>query len=86
MSFDSINDTYAGLSEAVKKEYLEAAHVLPFTGLQIKAVFSPAEIAQVNEFLAEMKAAADNNARQAAAITRFTGVVSKLLSLAKIAV
>ena len=86
MSFDKINETYAGLSDAVKKEYLGAAQVLPFTALEIKANFSPEEIVQVNAFLAEMKAAAGDNEKKAKAITKAVDVVGKLLQLAKVAV
>jgi len=86
MSFDSINNTYAGLSQAVKNEYLQAAHVLPFTGLEIKSVFSETEIAEVNKFLAEMKAATADNQKQSEAIRNYSAIAGKLLKLAKVVV
>lgn len=86
MSFDSINSQYAGLSNEVKEAYLKAAHVLPFTGLEIKAAFSETEIKEVNQFIADMNAAAADNTKKADAIARYAGVVKKLLGLAGVPV
>jgi hypothetical protein len=86
MSFDTINNSYSGVSDAVKNEYLGAAHVLPFSGLEIKSTFGPEEITKVNEFLAEMKNATNDNNKKAAAIAQYVGVVEKLLKLAKVIV
>ncbi len=79
-------DIDSDLVNKVAEEYKKAAFWLPFSALEIKEVFSEAEMKQLEEFRKEMKTAAANNKMRADAIKKFSAIVSKLLKLAKIAV
>ena len=70
----------------ITSTYKEAAFWKPFSDVQLKALFTEEELADLKALMAEMKAAADDNNRRAAAIERFSSLVAKVLKVAKIVV
>ncbi|HUG13237.1 MAG TPA: hypothetical protein VMM36_19625 [Opitutaceae bacterium] len=74
------------LVNTITGSYKQAAFWKAYSDVQLKALFTPEELTDIKALLAEMKAAADDNTRRAAAIERFSGVVAKILKVAKIVV
>lgn len=74
------------LVNGITSTYKEAAFWKAYSDVQLKALFTAEEIADIRTLLGEMKAATDDNNRKAAAIERFSGLVAKILKVAKIVV
>jgi hypothetical protein len=72
------------IADAAAGAYREMAHWLPFDAVELGSVFSPDELAELHAFRAELAQAADDNARKAAAVARYSGLVLKLLRLARV--
>lgn len=74
---------------AVTAEYEDTSTWLPYSALEIKEVFSPEELEELDEFIADMKNATDENTRKAKLInnvSKYAGTVVKLLKMAKVAI
>lgn len=84
MPFDS--DIDDDLVTSIKEDYKKAAHWLPFSAVEIDSVFKDGELTDLEAFIIEMKAAADDNNKKAAAVEKFSSIASKLLKMAKIAI
>jgi predicted KAP-like P-loop ATPase len=87
MSFSSRRAKNKDIVASLSAEYREAAFWLPFDALEIKRAFSEEELSVVARFVDEMEEASSDNERQAklaAQITEYGGVVVKLLKMAKV--
>jgi len=73
--------------KGVTEDYKKAASWLPFSALEIKQVFSEAELKELEAFGDEMKKATSENDQKARLqnnIARFGGVVVKLLRMGRV--
>ena len=87
MSFSERKDPE--IVRQVTEDYQKAASWLPFTALEIKAVFSPEELKEVEEFIDEMEAVTAENERITKLvnnINKYGKVVFKLLKVGKVIV
>ena len=85
MGFET--DVDQDIVASVSEEYMKAAHWLPFSALEIKAVFDTTELATLSEFMTEMRAASSDNARKQALlqkVEKYGGVVVKLLKMTRV--
>jgi hypothetical protein len=79
----------SSIVSAVTTEYEDTSTWLPYSALEIKDVFSAEELEVLDEFIADMKNATDENARKAKLISnvsKYAGTVVKLLKMAKVAI
>lgn len=74
------------LVNEITNEYKQAGFWKNYSDLQLKQLFTDEEREQIKQLMAEVQAAADDNEKRAAAIERFSAVVSKILKVAKIVV
>jgi len=77
------------LKNKITKEYEEASTWLPYSALEIKEVFSEEELEKLEEFIADMINATNENERKAkliANVSKYAGPVVKLLKMGKIAI
>lgn len=72
------------LVNGIVSAHKEASFWRPYSDVELKAIFTDGEILEIKEFMAEMKAASDDNVRRAAAIERYSQLVAKILRVAKI--
>ncbi len=72
--------------DAVKDEYKDAAYWLPFTALEIQAVFTTEELGKLDQLVKDMKQATDDTQRSTKIISKineYAPVVVKALKIAK---
>jgi len=74
------------LENAIVAQYQQAEFWKAYSSVKLNTLFTPDELAGIKALLADMQAAGDDNTRKAAAITRSTQLVAKILKVAKIVV
>lgn len=74
------------LENAIVAQYKQAEFWKAYSSVKLSALFSADEVAGIKTLLADMQAAGENNTKKAAAITRSTDLVAKILKVAKIVV
>jgi hypothetical protein len=76
--------------DSVAEEYKDASTWIPFSALEIKQIFStPEELRKLEEFVADMQNATDDNEKKAKIIQKisnYSDTIVKVLKIAKIAV
>lgn len=76
--------------DSVTEEYKDASSWIPFSAIEIKQIFStPEDLGKLEEFVADMQNAADDNEKKAKIIQKisnYSGTIVKVLKIAKIAV
>lgn len=84
---DRINKS---IVDSVAEEYKDASTWIPFSALEIKQIFStPEEVNALEEFVADMQNAADDNEKKTKIIQKistYSDTIVKVLKIAKIAV
>lgn len=74
------------LENAIVAQYRQAAFWKKYSNLTLEAIFTTDELAGIKTLMADMQAAGNDNTKKAAAITRSSELVAKILKLAKIVV
>lgn len=67
-------------------QYKKAAFWKSYSDAKLATLFTEDELTGIQQLMSDMKAAGDDNTKKAAAITRSSDLVAKILKVAKIVV